>query len=321
MVSILIGIGAGLVSALLFAVAVRGSLLAVVLSVLPSVPILIVALGWSHWAGLIAAVVGGIALALAFKFAAGAIFVVGWGLPAWWLAYLALLGRPRPDGSMEWYPIGHLLLWIGLTVALVTFLGTIAIGGGDYGLYREAGRRVFEAFLHLQTNTPSDTPLPSIRGIAAEDVVNGIVFALPAAVAASLTLVLILNLWLAAKTVAVSQRLPRPWPFLPGAAMPPFAIGLFLGAIAAAFVPGFVGVAGLAIFGGLSMAFAFQGLALVHDTTRGRPARGALLAATYFLAIFIGQVAWPLLALAGIADAAFGLRKRLSSGGAGPRST
>src|SRR3954468_3741020 len=100
MSSILVGIGAGLVSALLFAVAVKGSLLAVVLSVLPSVPILIVALGWSHWAGLIAAAVGAVAMAIAFKFAAGAIFAIGWALPAWWLAYLALLGRPRPDGAM-----------------------------------------------------------------------------------------------------------------------------------------------------------------------------------------------------------------------------
>jgi hypothetical protein len=320
MFSILVGIGAGLVSALLFAVAVKGSLLAVALSVLPSVPILIVALGWTHWAGLIAALVGGLALTIAFKFAAGAIFVVGWGLPAWWLAYLALLGRARPDGSVEWYPIGHLLLWVALTVAVVTVLGAVAIGGGDYALYREAGRRVFEAFIRLQTGTSGDAPLPPIRAIAAEDVVEGIVFALPAVVASSLALVLVLNLWLAGKTVAVSQRLPRPWPFLPGAAMPPLAIALFLGSIAAAFVPGFVGLAGLAAFGGLSMAFAVQGLALVHDTTRGRPARGALLAATYFLTIFIGQVAWPVLALAGIADAAFGLRKRLSSG-PGPHST
>jgi hypothetical protein len=173
----------------------------------------------------------------------------------------------------------------------------------------------------MQIGASGDSPLPPIRGIPAEDVVNAIVFALPAVIGSSLALILILNLWLAGKAVAVSQRLARPWPFLPGAAMPPLALPIFLAALAGALVPGFVGVAGLAVFGGLSMAFAFQGLALVHETTRGRPARGALLAATYFLTIFIGQVAWPVLALAGIADAAFGLRKRLSSGGAGPSST
>ncbi|HEX8665487.1 MAG TPA: DUF2232 domain-containing protein [Beijerinckiaceae bacterium] len=321
MVSSLVGIGAGLVSALLFTVVAKGSHLAVVLSVVPSLPIFIAALGWNHRAGLIATAAGALALTVAFKLSLGATFAIGWGLPAWWLAYLALLGRPRPDGSLEWYPIGKLLFWTAITAALVTFAGAAAVGGGDHATYRDVLRGAFEGLLRDMTRTPAETPLPPIRGIPAEDLANGVVSAIPFAMGWSLAFILAVNLWLAGRIVAISQRLVRPWPFMPAAALPRLALGVLAGAVALAFLPGFLGVAGIALAGSLSAAFALQGLAFVHDTTQGKPGRGALIAATWFLAIFIGHIAWPLLAVAGLADAAIGLRKRLPSGGPGPRST
>ena len=54
---ILIGIGAGAATALLFASVASGSPLSVPLFYLAPLPILIAALGWSHWAALIAAIV------------------------------------------------------------------------------------------------------------------------------------------------------------------------------------------------------------------------------------------------------------------------
>ena len=49
---VLIGLGAGAAAALLFASVVSGSLAAVFLFYLAPLPILIAALGWSHWAGI-----------------------------------------------------------------------------------------------------------------------------------------------------------------------------------------------------------------------------------------------------------------------------
>jgi hypothetical protein len=321
MIFSLIGIGAGLVSALLFTVVTKGSALALFLSVVPSLPIFIAALGWNHRAGLVAIVAGGLALGLVFKPALGAIFAVGWGLPAWWLAYLALLGRPRADGSLEWYPIGKLLLWVVLTAALVTLAIGIAMGEGSHAAYRDALHKAFEGLLRGMTQTPAEVPLPPIRGIPAEDLVNGAVTAVPFAMGWSFALVLAINLWLAGKVVAISQRLARPWPFTPATALPRLALASLAGAVLASFLPGFLGVTGLALVGGLSSAFALQGLAFIHDMTRGKPGRGALLAATYFLAVFIGHLAWPLLAITGLADTAIGLRNRSASAGPGPRST
>ena len=101
---ILIGIGAGVVTALLFASVASGALLSIVLFYIAPLPILIAALGWSHWAALVAAVTAAAGLAAFLSPLFFITFLVGIGLPAWWLGYLSLLGRPAPNapGPMEW---------------------------------------------------------------------------------------------------------------------------------------------------------------------------------------------------------------------------
>jgi hypothetical protein len=52
MPNLLIALGAGAASALLFASIASGSLLAILLFYLAPLPILIAALSWTHWTGL-----------------------------------------------------------------------------------------------------------------------------------------------------------------------------------------------------------------------------------------------------------------------------
>jgi Predicted membrane protein (DUF2232) len=307
---LLIGAGAGLVSALLFAVVVTGSPLALFLSFVAPLPVFIATLGWQHRAGLVAGAVGAVVIAFAFRWPAGVAFALGWALPAWWLAYLALLGRPAANGVVEWYPIGRLLLWLAGTAAVVAMVGVVALGNGDYETFRTTMQRVFQGFWRAH-------PGAAVEVGASDAFVDGIVAALPFIVAASFTTILAANLWLSAKAVAISQRLARPWPFLPLTSMPRSALALFAGAAVLVFLPGFVGASGLAVLGALTVAFALHGLALMHDVSRGRPARATLLTATYFVAFFLSQIGLPALALTGMADAAFGLRRRFG-GGAGP---
>ena len=61
---VLIGLAAGVTAAFLFASVLSGSTAAMLLLLLAPLPILIVALGWSHWAGLIAAATGAACLAV-----------------------------------------------------------------------------------------------------------------------------------------------------------------------------------------------------------------------------------------------------------------
>src|SRR5258708_39045054 len=79
-----IGLGAGLTAALLFASILSGAAGAMLVLLLAPLPIMIVALGWSHWAGLIAAAMAAACLAvLGVEFLVA--FLFGVGLPAWWL--------------------------------------------------------------------------------------------------------------------------------------------------------------------------------------------------------------------------------------------
>ena len=61
---------------------------------LAPLPILIAALGWSHWAALVAAPIGAARPRRGRAWHFLAAFLFGVGLPAWWLGYLALLARP-----------------------------------------------------------------------------------------------------------------------------------------------------------------------------------------------------------------------------------
>ena len=117
----LIGLAAGAAAALLFASVASGAWLSVAMFYLAPLPILIAALGWSHWAALIAALVGALALAAVFGSVFFFAFLAGAGVPAWWLGYLAMLARPITNGgeaggtaALEWYPPGRLVTWAAI---------------------------------------------------------------------------------------------------------------------------------------------------------------------------------------------------------------
>ena len=96
---VLIGIGAGAASALLFASVASGSLLSFLLANFAQLPILIAAIGWTHFAGLTALLVASAGLAVVLGGWVAFAFLIGIGLPAWWIGYLALLARPAPGAE------------------------------------------------------------------------------------------------------------------------------------------------------------------------------------------------------------------------------
>jgi hypothetical protein len=312
---IVTGIGAGLVSALLTAVVIKATPLAAVLYLLAPMPVLIVSLGWNHRSGLVAAVVGGLAIAVFLSPLSGLAFGLVTGLPAWWLSYLVLLGRPNPDESLEWYPLGRLLAWIAGTAALTIFATAVLSTGGDYDAFHRNAREISQAFVDLQFPTGQS----SFDAEDREAIVDLFARATPFLSAQGFTAALALYLWTAGKIVAISKRLPRPWPVVAELAMPRPVLLLLAVALVLASIGGFIGVLGFALTGALFMAFALQGLAAIHDRTRGRSGRGFLLAGLYVL-IFVTQgVLLVVAALLGIADTLFGLRRRFKSGKADPR--
>jgi len=330
-----IGIGAGLVSALLFGVLLKATALAILLYLLAPLPILIVGLGWSHRAALVAAVSGSLALALVVQPFLGLGFLAYLALPAWWLAYLALLGRPGADGTMEWYPTGRLLAWTAGTAGLA-FVAIAVIAAPNYETFHTQLRDMARTIVKIQTQgrtastaqpapdaadpdaAKSDTdrsdtgkPDEALKG----DVSDALARIAPGLAAQGLAVLLVFYLWAAARIVKVSGRLPRPWPDLPSTRMPRRVLGILAGALVLTFVPGYPGVLGVALAGALSAAFAIQGLAAFHDRSRGRPGRLALLFGLYLILFVTQGIAFVALTLFGIADTAFDRRRPRDASG------
>jgi len=323
----LVGAGAGLVSALLIAVVAKATPLALLLFLLAPIPVLIVTLGWNHRAGLVACLTGGLATALALSPIEGIGFAVGTGLPAWWLGYLALLGKAQPSGAVDWYPLGRLLAWIAATAALTVLATAIVSSSGDFASFHGRMRRIADLFLQAQLRGPPGAPKPADDALI-EAVAQRFAALAPMFAAQGFTLILTAYVWIGAKVVALSGRLPRPWPYIPATQMPRSALVMLAGAFGLAYAGGgFAGVLGLSLLGATLMAFGLQGLAGLHQVTLGRGGRTAMLTIAYLLLVLSQGMLFIALILFGIADTLFGLRARLKLppapplGGPGPRST
>ena len=219
----LIGIGAGAAAALLFASVTSGSWLSILLFYLAPLPIMIAGLGWSHWAALIAALTGALALGLVFGTVFFFAFLAGAGIPAWWLGYLAMLARPPGNGSgaaaLEWYPPGRLVVWAAVLAALIVVVA-IPNFGTDAESFRAGLRSALARMLHVETGTPAGAPL-SVPGVSnADRLIDFLVAAIPPAAAVLATITNVLNLWLAARIVKFSGLLKRPWPQLSAMTFP-----------------------------------------------------------------------------------------------------
>lgn len=309
----LIGIGAGAASALLFASVASGSLLSILLFYLAPLPIMIAAIGWSHFGAALATAVAATGLAVSLGSTFFFAYLVGTGIPAWWLGYLAMLARPAANGgTLEWYPPGRLVIWAAVLATLVVIIAIANLGTNidsfNAGLREAVGRLVV-----IGAGQPAGQP--ETPGVAR--LVDFLIAAIPPGAAVLATITNVVNLWLAARVVKFSGLLKRPWPDLPGLAFPPTTSIALAAAIALSFVGGLVGVVATALMAALLMAYGVLGFAVLHTLTRGMSARPFLLGGIYALVLVFG---WPLigLCLLGMLEAALGLRRRFGKPGSPP---
>ena len=314
-----VAIGAGLASAMLFAVTVKGTAAALALAYLTPLPIMIIALGWGLQADAIAVVSAGVIVAAVIEPDAGLKFTLAISAPAGLLAGLAALDRldPFDRASPPAKPFQAGPGLIALSAAVLGFAisaGAIATMMFEHGGYDQAA----DAFRHMLEPTLDDATTGGVdlpEGFSLEDVNLVLVKFAPAALAGSVAVMLMVNLYIAARVAQVSQRLQRPWLDIPTTMSAPALAGVaaFVALAVWYLAPEPYAAFAAALGAPLALVFVMQGLAVLHALSRRVPGRPVLIAALYFALVQAPRWVGPALFMIGLLESAVRLRARAQS--------
>ena len=304
---LLIALGAGLISAVVFASATTGPLLMrMILFLLTALPLFLSGLGLGPRAAAVAGFSGTLLVLVAGSPLAALVFAASQAIPAAILVYLVMLNRVAGDGHTEWYPAGRIVIAAAL-IAGSFATQTLFLLGGDIDTLRSALRGMLQTFVDNELPKMPDAPT---LGPADIDEATGIALALlPAASAISTMGSLLFNLWLAGRITMASGRLQRPWPDLAAMVYPPMAPLMLAAATAAGFLAGLPGMIAAGFAGPLLFSYVLLGLAVVHYTTRGRTWRPFALWGLYASLFIMNTIASLAIALLGLAEAIWPMRK------------
>jgi hypothetical protein len=308
MTNILIAIAAGIASATMFASIVSGALVSLMLFYLAPLPLMVTALGWGSAAALVGGAVAAIGIGAMFGLNYMMAFALTIALPAWWLGHLALLARPVSNDpqlasmapALDWYPVGRLLVWIAVFASLTTMSALFTLGTDAETI----GAALRRGLMRIVSGGVTESREPGT-----ERAVDMLATIAPGAATMIAMLALSLNLWLAAKITATSQRLRRPWPNFTMIKMPSGVMGAVVVAILLSFAGGLAAIFSQIISASLMMAYAMTGFATLHIVTQALSGRALILGGVYAATLFVG---WPVIGMIGLglADAAFGIRER-----------
>jgi hypothetical protein len=218
------------------------------------------------------------------------IFVLFAALPAvvlCWLAGLSRAGGEDEAGappSVEWYPTARIAAWAALLCGALSAGGFYSVIQSETA-YRAAVALLFEqeqvrAFLRDMEATPEQAALLRRWVAGLTPFVIGFWFAF-------LTLT---NLWLAAKVVEISGRLPRPSLDWSAGRAPRFLSAAALGLLTLSFAPGMPGLLAVCALGAVGFVFFCFGMAAIASQTQGMALQPILLLAVYLL---VALLIWP----------------------------
>lgn len=311
---LLVGVGAGLATALLFASLAGGSALALPLFFTAPLPLAIATLGWGTPAGAIGGLVAIAAIGLGESLPAALAVLLSDVAPTLVACHLLGLARPldpeHPDSPPEWYPIGRVLLAVVITVALAALIGGFAAGFDPV----ETSDQMIAAYRQmLAMNGVAAGQMPSAAVL--EPMVRAVVRAMPAVIPATWVLLVVFDIWIAAWVVRKSGRLARPREDLDQVELPVAAGVVFAASLAAAFLSGPIGLIAGVLAGALFSGHLLVGMGVLHALTRATGMRIIILCFCYGMVLLFTLPA-ALFALAGLAEPHVGLRRRLP-----PRAT
>lgn len=312
------GFIAGCVSAVLYVTVVTGSLFGLMLFYLAPLPIFIAGLGWGVVSAAIASGSGFAVTSITSGIQPGLLFFATVGIPVIVLTHFALLSRPIPDTDppqSEWYPLGRILIWIGLISCVLVGLAVLIAGPGAAAFQNTVREFLTELFA---ANERLKTQLEAGGQRNVEQIVDLLVWIMPPASAVLWMITTLLNLWIASWAVEKSGRTRRPRDILRDIDLPRLAGPGLAFALIVSFAGGLIGIIGTSLAAVLIIAFVIQGLAVVHVLTAGHAFRPVLLTGTYLLLLMTSWIGIFLIGGIGLAETLFGLRHRFASRGGPP---
>ena len=293
----------GAASACLYLALMLASPGAMILVYLTQLPLFLAGL----WLGVAAAAIAGVSAAAVLLAAsdvlAAAIFVALNAVPVVVLVRQALLARRDADGTLRWYPPGHLTVLVA-ALGILGIAAALLLLGGPEGLQATLRDVIARALDNL-----TERSLPD-RDRVAQTVASVI----PGIAAASWMVMAVINGALAQGVLARFGVAWRPSPDLAALGLPRWLTVALGVAALATLLGGTWRFLGINLIIALSVPFCLGGLAVLHAAVRRLPHPGIALVAFYTLA---GMFGWPLLAamLLGLFEAWLGLRRRLAPQG------
>ncbi|MEQ1890513.1 MAG: hypothetical protein ABL951_15245 [Alphaproteobacteria bacterium] len=296
---ILVSIGAGLLSAVLYSSAASGMAFAIIPIYLSPLPLFMTGLGYGGAAALIGGITasaaitlaGGPLLAIAYFLANAAAPIILTRVADWSREFTHESGQP----FIEYYPSGLLFAWLsGLGIAVMLLLTL-------YFQFHEGGMlgwipQIVQVELLAKTIIQAQIQTGAVPIDEIELQQRLIRLALPG-LGLFWTLISIGNGALAQRLLMQFGRNRRPSPRIINMVLPKFMLWPLVGGALLAFFPGDIGIFGSVMATFAAVPYFFLGLATVHVISHRVPARTFVLSGFYLLLLALG---WPFLLIVGV---------------------
>ena len=318
-----IALGAGAITAVVFASATTGStFVRMLLLAIVTLPIALAGLSYNAATALLGAVVASVIVAVLVSPTFGVVFALTTVLPVAGLVYLTLLHRPTnaPAGTpadspaqSQWYPIGTAIVASAVMAGCIVgaSLQLVASQGAGLEKLREAVTEAVKQGLKGFPGLPGQS-LPDADLAALSDRMLNL---MPGLSAATWMGSILVCLWLAGHVALASGQLARPWPNFGAMTYPAGTSLLLAGALAAGMMlDGLPRLIALGFAGALYVAYVLLGLAIIHHLTRTYPWRNPTLSAVYLLLLVLTVPVSLVIALVALVDSIRPLRPRATEG-------
>ncbi len=299
-----IAIGAGVLSALIFALFLTGSPLALVICPFTMLPLLLVGMSNTLLVSGLAAGSGVLVIGLiGGSLSWAALYAAAEAIPALGLSRLALRKRTGPNGGQRFTAAGPLFTIAVIYMAALFLVLFLALMGREGGMLGVISEKIGYGLADIVQSGDSPTDLASFAASAA--------FVVPGVSAAWWLIILLANLAVAQSLLTRWGRNQRPPLELARMMLPRWLVALFgLAVILGLAADGDLGFIGWTLGMILVVPFFFVGMVCLHLLNRGWAPGPFVLVGIYLILILRG---WPALiaAVLGIAEQWIKLRDRI----------